>query len=235
MVWIQVGTDPHEFIRSEKIESVYYRSQKKGQSEDWIEIVARPMEKAILQISVNAGNIPKTERDHKTWQKLVNSRAHLVIEEVIRVLSDKEERSKIIALKDLITLDFEQEAPRNLDIEVWVWHIPCHNCHEETPVVYPVGAFFGYMLEFNFLSNLPLLLAEKYPFFKKGATKGKDGEEFRNTCIHCGEPQPDWRVMESYLELVNTPEIVQEKSRLTIPLTDAEKAEYMKAGIDSSW
>lgn len=235
MVWIQVWTDPHEFIRAEKIESVYYRSLKKGQSEDYIEVVALPMDKVILELSVNAGNKPKTERDQKTWQRLVNSRAHLAIEEVIQVISDKESRSKIVSLKDHITLDFDQEAPRNLDIEVWVWHIPCHNCNKETSVVYPVGAFFGYMLEFNFLSNLPLLLAEKYPFFRKGPTKGKDGEEYHNICIHCGESQPDHRVMESYLELATNPGIIQEKSRLTVPLTEEEKAEYKKAGIDSAW
>jgi hypothetical protein len=53
--------------------------------------------------------------------------------------------------------------------------------------------------------------------------------------MHCGATQPDWRVMESYLELVNTPEIVQEKSRLAVPLTEEEKEEYAKAGISSSW
>lgn len=235
MVWIQVWTDPNEFIRSEKIESVYYRSITKGQSEDWIEVTARPMGKVILQLSLNAGNPQKNAHDQKTWHTLIDTRARLVMAEVIRVISDKEQRSSIISLQDLITFDFEQEAPRSLDIEVWVWNIPCHNCHKETPVVYPVGAFFGYMLEFNFLSNLPLLLAERFPFFKKGAPTGKDGEEYRNTCIHCGETQPDWRVMESYMELVNTPELVQEKSRVVVPLTEAERAGYKKAGISSSW
>jgi len=235
MVWIQVYTDPHEFIRSEKIESVSYRSITKDQSEDWIEIIARPMGKAVLQVPVNTGKFPKTVSDQKTWQRLVDARARQVVAEVIRVVSDKEQRSSIVSLQDLITFDFEKEAPRSLDIEVWVWNIPCHNCQKETPVVYPVGSFFGYMLEFNFLSNLPLLLAERFPFFKKGAPKGKDGEEFRNTCTHCGEPQPDWRVMESYLELVNTPGLVQEKARLVVPLTEEEKLEYKKAGISSSW
>jgi len=235
MVWIQVWTDPHEFIRAEKIESVYYRSIRKGQSEDWVEIVAQPMEKVILQIPVNAGNKPKTERDQKTWQRLIDSRARMAIEEVVQVISDKDQSLKIISLKEYVTLDFEQEAPRNLDIDIWVWKIACHNCKKETPVVYPVGAFFGYMLEFNFLSNLPLLLAERYPFFKKGHTKGKDGEEYRNTCTHCGEPLPDSSVMESYLELATHPDIVQEKARLVVPLTEEEKAEYKKAGIDSAW
>lgn len=235
MVWIQVLTDPHEYLRSDKIESVSYRLFVKGQSEDWIEVTARPGGKVILQISVNAGNSPKTIKDQKTWQKLVDTRARMVMEEVVRIISNKERQSEIISLQDLISFDFEQEAPQSLDIEVWVWNLTCHNCHRETPVVYPVGAFFGYMLEFNFLSNLPVQLAERFPFFKKGATKGKDGEEYRNTCIHCEQPQPDWLVMESYMELVNTPEVVQEKSRMVVPLTEEEKAEYKKAGISSSW
>ncbi|MCK9581531.1 MAG: hypothetical protein M0Q92_13940 [Methanoregula sp.] len=235
MVWIQVWADTNEFLRSEKIQSVSYRLQKNGQNDDWIEIVAHPMDKVILGICTNAGKIPSIEQDQKAWQKLVNTRAHLVIEEVIRVISDSDQRAKVVSLKDLVIPDFEYEAPGKLDIEIWVWNIPCQNCHKETPVVYPVGAFFGYMLEFNFLSNLPRLLAEKYPFFKKWSAKGKDGEEYRNTCTHCGEPQPDWRVMESYLDLSNNPEIVKEKSRLTVTLTEEEKAEYKKAGINSSW
>ena len=235
MVWIQVWTDPQDFIRSEKIEAVYYRSLKKGQNEDWIEVVTRPQERVILQVSVNAGNFPKTETDQKAWQMLVNARALQVISEVIRVISDPDQRAKVISLKDLIAFDFVQEAPRNLDIEVWVWKIPCHNCGKETPVVYPVGSFFGFMLEFNFLSNLPLLLSEKYPFYKKAHAKGKEGEDYRNTCVNCGHAQEDWRVMESYLELVNTPGAVQEKVQLTVPLTDDEQAEYRKAGISSSW
>jgi hypothetical protein len=235
MVWIQVWTDAHEFIRSDTIESIYYRLLKKGQSEDWVEILARPRDAVILQFPVNAGNFPKTVSDQKTWLRLVEARASQVMAEVIQAIDDPAQKSKMISLKDIVSLDFEQEAPRNLEIEVWVWNIPCHNCHKETPVVYPVGAFFGYMLEFNFLSNLPLLLAEKFPFFKKGSSKGKEGEEYRNACINCGEPQPDWRVMESYMELANTPGIVKEKSKLTVPLTEEEKVEYKKAGMSSTW
>ena len=236
MVWIQVWTDPSEYIRSDKIESVYYRPLKKGQDEDWIEVVARPAEKVILQVSVNAGNFPKSGMDQKAWQMLVNARAVQVISEVIGVISDPENKAKAISLKDLIRFDFVQEAPKNLDIEVWVWKIPCHNCKKETPVVYPVGSFFGFMLEFNFLSNLPLLLSEKYPFYKKkGHAKGKEGEEYHNTCTNCGHPQEDWRVMESYLELTTTPEVVSEKTHITVPLTEEEQAEYRKAGISSSW
>lgn len=235
MVWIQVWTDPTEFIRSDTIGSVYYRSIRKGQSEDWIEVVARPQERVILQISVNAGNMPKVDRDIKAWQLLVMTRAVQVITEVIRVISETEPKGKIVSLKDLVAFDFEQEAPKNLDIEIWVWDIACHNCGKETPVVYPVGSFFGFMLEFNFLKNLPLLLAERYNFFKKGSSKGKEGEEFRNACVHCGHSQPDWRVMESYLELVNKPDLVREKVHITVPLTEAEQEEYRKAGISSSW
>ena len=235
MVWIQVWTEPHEFIRSETIESVYYRPLKKGQNEDWIEVVARPSEKVILQVSVNAGNIPKSESDQKSWQMLVNARAIQVISDVVKVISDPDQRANVVSLKDLISFDFVQEAPKNLDIEVWVWDIACHNCGNQTPVVYPVGSFFGFMLEFNFLSNLPLILSEKYPFFKKGPTKGKDGEEYRNACVHCGHTQPDWRVMESYLELAGTPDLVKEKVHITVPLTEEEQSEYRKAGINSSW
>jgi hypothetical protein len=235
MVWIQGWTDPHEFIHAEKIESVYYRSIKKGNKEDWIEIIARPQEKVILQISMNTGNIPNNTSDLKAWHHLIDTRAFLVVNDVIRIIGDPKLRTQTIHLKDLISLDFGKEAPHTLDIEIWVWDIPCHNCHHETPVVYPVGAFFGYMLEFNFLSNLPLLLAEHYPFFLKAAAKGKESEEYHNTCIHCGEPQPDWRVMESYLELVNTPDAVQEKFMLTVPLTDEERVEYQRAGIASTW
>lgn len=235
MVWIQVWTDPAEYIRSDKIESVYYRPIRKGQNEDWIEVVARPSEKVILQVSVNAGNIPKSESDQPAWQMLVNARAVQVISEVIRVISDPEKNARAISLKDIVVFDFVQEAPRSLDIEVWVWNIPCHNCQKETPVVYPVGSFFGFMLEFNFLSNLPLILAEKYQFFKKSSNKGKEGGEYRNTCINCGQPQEDWRVMESYLELTTSPGAVKEKVHITVPLTDEEQAQYRKAGISSNW
>jgi|WetSurMetagenome_2_1015567.scaffolds.fasta_scaffold369284_1 hypothetical protein len=235
MVWIQAWADPHEFIHADKIESVYYRSTKKGQKEDWIEIIARPQEKVLLQFSVNAGNYPQNTADQKAWHTLVDARAYQVVTEVIQIISDPKLRTKTIHLKDLVTPDFGQEAPHTLDIEIWVWDIPCHNCHQETPVVYPVGAFFGYMLEFNFLSNLPKILAEHYPFFKKSPAKGKDADEYRNTCIHCGASQPDNRVMESYLELVNAPESVQEKVKLTIPLTDEERIEYQKAGMASTW
>lgn len=235
MVWIQVWTDPQEFIRSETIESVYYRPIKKGQDEDWIEVVARPSEKVILQVSVSAGSFPKSESDQQAWQMLVNARAIQVISDVVRIISDQDQRANVVSLKDLITFDFVQEAPRNLDIEIWVWNISCHNCGKDTPVVYPVGSFFGFMLEFNFLTNLPLLLSEKYPFFRKAPSIGKEGEEYRNVCQHCGHPQPDWRVMESYLELVNKPEHVKEKIHITVPLTAEEQAEYRKAGISSSW
>jgi hypothetical protein len=235
MVWIQVWTDPHEFIRADTIESIYYRSLRKGQKEDWIEVITRPHEKVILQISVNTGNLPANGGDQKAWQLLVNARAYDVIGDVVRVINDPALQSKVVHLKDLVVIDFGREAPQTLDIEIWVWDLPCHNCHQDTPVVYPVGAFFGYMLEFNFLSNLPRLLAEHYPFFKKAPVKEKEAEDYRNTCIHCGEPQPDWRVMESYLELVNNPEVVQEKYKLTVPLTEAEQEEYKKADIASTW
>jgi len=235
MVWIQVWTDPSEYIRSDKIESVYYRPLKGAPSEDWIEIVARPSEKVLLQVSVSAGSFPKGEREQKAWELLVNARAVQVISEVIRVISDPEKNARAISLKDIVVFDFVQEAPKNLDIEVWVWNIPCHNCKKETPVVYPVGSFFGFMLEFNFLSNLPVLLAKKYPFYKKGAAKGKEGAEYHNTCTNCGHLQEDWRVMESYMELTTTPEKVKEKIHITVPLTEEEQAEYRKAGISSSW
>jgi hypothetical protein len=189
----------------------------------------------ILQISVNAGNYPKNAGDQKAWHTLVDNRAFQIVSEVIRITSDPKLRARTIHLKDLVSLDFKQEAPHSLDIEIWVWDITCHNCHQKTPVVYPVGAFFGYMLEFNFLSNLPLMLAENYPFFRKAQAQKKDAEEYRNTCIHCQEIQPDWRVMESYLELVNCPEIIQEKFMLTVPLTDDERREYQKAGITPAW
>ncbi|PKL65312.1 MAG: hypothetical protein CVV32_04820 [Methanomicrobiales archaeon HGW-Methanomicrobiales-3] len=235
MVWIQVWTDPQEFIRSETIESVYYRPLPKGTDEDWIEVVARPSEKVILQVSVNAGAFPKSENDQQSWQMLFNARAIQVIADVVKIISDPDQKANIVSLKDLITFDFVQEAPRNLDIEIWVWDLACHHCGKETPVVYPVGSFFGFMLEFNFLSNLPLLLSEKYPFYTKAPQKGKEGEEFHNTCQHCGHSQPDWRVMESYLELVNRPERVKEKVHITVPLTAEERDEYRKAGISSSW
>jgi hypothetical protein len=235
MVWIQAWTDPHEFIHAKKIESIYYRPVTVGDREDTIEIIARPHEKVLLQISVNAGNLPTAPNDQKAWQKLVDARALLAVSEVIRVISDPELRSQVIQLKDYIAPEFGEDAPLSLDIEVWVWEIPCQNCHQKTPVVYPVGAFFGYMLEFNFLSRLPILLAGQFPFFKKGPAKGKDGEEYRNTCTHCGEPQPDFRVMESYLELVNKPDIVQKKMKITVPLTDKERIEYQRAGMASTW
>jgi hypothetical protein len=235
MVWIQAWTDSHEFIHADKIESMYYRSIKKGHKEDWIEVIARPQEKVILQFSVNAGNFPQNAADQKTWHALVDARAYQIVNEVIRIISDPKLRAKTLHLKDYITPDFGHEAPHTLDIEIRVWDIPCHNCHQDTPVVYPVGAFFGYMLEFNFLSNLPKILAAQFPFFKKAAAKGKDAEEYRNTCIHCGEPQTDSRVMESYLEMANKPDLVQEKLTLTVPLTDEERVEYQKAGISSTW
>ena len=235
MVWIQAWSDPHEFIHAKKIESIYYRSIKKGQKEDWIEIIARPQEKVILQIALNAGNLPTSPNDLKAWHTLVDARAFQVVTDVIRIISDPTHRTMTVHLKDLVSLDFGQEAPHTLDMEIWVWDLPCQNCHQNTPVVYPVGAFFGYMLEFNFLSNLPLLLAEHYPFFKKGAAKGKEGEEYHNTCIHCGEPQPDWCVMESYMELAHTPEHVQEKFKLTVPLTEEERVEYQRTGMASTW
>jgi hypothetical protein len=235
MVWIQAWADPHEFIHAGKIESVYYRSIKKGHKEDWIELVASPQEKVILQFSVNAGNYPKNAADQKAWHTLVDARAFQIVTEVIRTISDPALSTKIIHLKELIKPDFGREAPHTLDIEIWIWDISCHSCHQNTPVVYPVGAFFGYMLEFNFLSNLPKLLAEHYPFFRMTRTEGKEEEEYRNTCTHCGESQPDWLVMESYLELVNTPDVVSEKFMLNVPLTEEERNQYQKAGIASAW
>ncbi|NMB79324.1 MAG: hypothetical protein GYA23_09560 [Methanomicrobiales archaeon] len=235
MVWIQVWSVPHEYIRAEKIESVYYRTLTKGRSEDWIEILVRPMEKPVLQVCLNIGADPKTGEERKAWHQLAERRAGLVLEEVIRIISDKEHRTKMVSLKDLVDLDFTEEAPTSLDMEIWVWNLPCQTCGKETPVVYPVGAFFGYMLEFNFLSNLPRLLAEKFRFFKKGEGSTKEAGEYHNTCIHCGSAQPDWRVMESYLDLATHPDQVSEKSHITVPLTEAEKAEYKKAGIDPDW
>lgn len=235
MVWIQVWSDPNEFIRSEKITSVSYRMAKTAAGQDWIEVVAEPMGRVILQASVRAGEIPRAGPGQKSWLRLVDARARLVMREVIRIISDKEQRAKMVSLHDLVIPDFEQEVPDNLSIEIQVWNIPCHHCHKETPVVYPVGAFFGYMLEFNFLSNLPRMLAEKYPFFKKAPAQETDAGEYRNTCVHCGEPQPDWCVMESYLEITNTPSLVTEKAQITVPLTDDEKAEYRKAGITPGW
>ncbi len=235
MVWIQVWTDPQEFIRSDTIVAVSYRIVKQGKSEDIIEVIAQPSGKIILKVPVNAGKYPANEHDQKTWQMLVNARALQVMGEVTRVISETEPKGKIISLKDLVAFDFELEAPKDLDIEVWVWELPCHNCEKQTPVVYPVGSFFGFMLEFNFLKNLPVILAERYPFYTKKPAKGRDGDEFHNSCVHCGHAQPDWRVMESYLEVVNTPGLVKEKVHITVPLTETEQEEYRKAGISSSW
>jgi hypothetical protein len=229
MSWVQVWTGEAGWIHTKTIQMLTFRHVKKGRKEDWIEVVALPQQRVILQTCLNVGTSPKGEGDRKVWNTIVESRAQTVIAEVVRIISDRKYDGHLIQLRNLYTLNFEREPPETVDIDVWVWDIPCSSCHSYTPVVCPVGSHFGQSTSAATFANLALNIAERYPFYKKIPVHDKDTGEWSSTCINCGAPQDEWRVMESYLTAPGEEGARVEKTTFTIPLTEEERASYTKA------
>lgn len=228
MAWVQVWTGEAGWIQTETIQMLTSHPLKKGRKDDWIEVVALPQQRVLLQTCLNAGTYPKREEDRKFWNAIVESRSQAVIAEIARIIGDQKYHGRVIQLRNLYTLDFEREPPNTIDIEVWVWKICCTSCRKYTPVVCPVGSHFGHTTGSVTFENLAPLIAEKYPFYKKIPVGETDAEEYTSTCIHCGAPQDEWRVLESYLTTQSERDSVVEKTTFTIPLTEEERATYGK-------
>jgi hypothetical protein len=229
MSWVQVWTGETGWIQSETIQMLTYRHMKRGRKEDWVEVVAHPQQRVLLQTCLNVGTCPKGEGDRKAWNAVVESRAQIVIAEVIRIISDRKYHGRIIQLRNTYTLTFDRDAPKTVDIDVWVWDIACPSCHAYTPVVCPVGSHFGQSSSPVSFTNLGPLIAERYPFYRKIPGHDREGGEYASTCINCGAPQDEWRVMESYLTSPGEDGSRVEKTTFIIPLTEEERAGYAKA------
>jgi hypothetical protein len=229
MAWVQVWSGDAGWIHTETIQMLSCSPLKKGsKKEDWIEVIAHPQQRVLLQTCLNVGTYPKHEEDRKAWNIIAENRARAVIAEVVRIIGDPKHHGRVIQLRSLYTLNFEKEPPKTVDIEVWVWDICCSSCKRYTPVVCPVGSHFGHSTANVMFANLSPLISGKYPFYKKTPALEKDDGEFASTCLNCGAPQDEWRVLESYLTKSDEGGSIVKKTTFTVPLTEEERASYAK-------
>lgn len=138
-----------------------------------------------------------------------------------RCISDEEFKRYVSNVEKVL------KAPLKMSIEIWSWEKECYKCKKYTPVIFPVGDFFGESVGYHSLENLPKFLAQNYPCYRNNIQNFKNPEDYANACPHCGAYQGDFYIMEDYFEIAYSPEVADRKT-LDIPLTDEERIYYGK-------
>jgi len=96
----------------------------------------------------------------------------------------------------------EEELSKIKEIPIYKWKNECWACHKETDMV-SYYLLFLYNFSIGNIDKLDKILAEKYPFVKKGYSKMQRRDVIANWCIHCGILQGNFYVPEQLMERFN--------------------------------
>ncbi|OYT59552.1 hypothetical protein B6U81_05945, partial [Thermoplasmatales archaeon ex4484_30] len=117
--------------------------------------------------------------------------------------------------------------PKEVEIEVWMWHKKCYKCGKETPVVWtsPNTIVGEFNVDPNSFEELPKKISDIYPFFKLTYSNTMKENIYGNVCINCGAYQGNWFVLEESLEIAYETRKIVEKRKLKITLSEQERLE----------
>ena len=87
------------------------------------------------------------------------------------------------------------------EIKIYKWEFPCWKCGKKTP---RVSYSFYYRFDYSIgnIKKLDQLLLEEYTFIQETFSKTRGENVIANVCIHCGDLQGNWFIMEELMEIV---------------------------------